>query len=205
MYIPKAFKLNDQAVIEKIINENGFATLFSQHKGRPAATHLPLILDRERHYLYGHFARPNSQWKDIEGQTVLMVFQGPHSYISPTWYETETAVPTWNYLSVHVYGSVELIDDEKSTLASLCELIEKYEGPDSTYNLNEVDADYIAGLTKGIQAFRIRITEMEGKAKLSQNHPTERQERVAEQLAKSEHTNDKLIAEWMTAQSKNND
>ncbi|MCM3490123.1 FMN-binding negative transcriptional regulator [Alkalihalophilus marmarensis] len=204
MYIPKAFKLNDQAVIEKVINENGFATLFSQHKGRPNATHLPLMLDEDSCYLYGHFARPNSQWKDIEGQTVLAVFQGPHSYISPTWYETGTAVPTWNYLSVHVYGSVELIDEEKSTMAALLQLIDKYEGPDSTYNLNEIDADYIDGLRKGIQAFRIKITEIEGKAKLSQNHPKERQERVAEQLAKSEHTNDKLIAEWMMAQLMNN-
>ncbi|OLS37016.1 transcriptional regulator [Alkalihalophilus pseudofirmus] len=204
MYIPKAFKLNDQAVIEQVIKENGFATLFSQYNGKPAATHLPLMLDKDSRYLYGHFARPNSQWKDIEGQTVLAVFQGPHSYISPTWYETETAVPTWNYLSVHVYGSVELIDEEKSTLAALRELIDKYEDPDSTYNLNEVDSDYIDGLRKGIQAFRIRIIDIEGKAKLSQNHPKERQERVAEQLAKSEHTNDKLIARWMTSQLMNN-
>ncbi|GAA0596602.1 hypothetical protein GCM10009001_10930 [Virgibacillus siamensis] len=80
MYIPKHFEIKDKAVIYKIIDENSFATLFSQHQGHPYATHLPLVLDNEKRYLYGHFAKPNNQWKDIDGQEVLATFQGPHCY-----------------------------------------------------------------------------------------------------------------------------
>lgn len=94
MYTPKHFEIKEVARAYEIIQENSFAVLFSQHNGMPSATHLPLIVDKENAYLYGHFARSNPQWKDIENQTVLAIFQGPHCYISPSWYETNQAVPT---------------------------------------------------------------------------------------------------------------
>ncbi|MDQ0891681.1 transcriptional regulator [Paenibacillus sp. V4I9] len=150
--------------------------------GGPFATHLPLSLDKNREYLIGHFARPNPQWKDIEKQEVLAIFQGPHCYISPSWYETPTTVLTWNYVAVHVYGQVELVDDVQKVMNSLTDLVLKYEEPGSSYQLDQVDANYIAGLSKGIQGFRIKITRIEGKAKLSQNHPAERQELVIKRL-----------------------
>ena len=81
------------------------------------------MLNKENSYLYGHFARPNPQWKDIENQKVLAVFQGPHCYISPSWYETNRAVPTWNYVTVHVYGEVELLEDEQELMDSLHDLV----------------------------------------------------------------------------------
>ena len=89
MYIPKYFAIQDEKMKYKIIEQNSFATLFSQHNGEPYATHLPLLLNRETLTLHGHFARPNEQWKDIGTQQVLAIFQGPHSYISPSWYETK--------------------------------------------------------------------------------------------------------------------
>lgn len=182
MYIPKHFKIDDEEVIFDFIENYGFATLFSQHKGEPYATHLPLMLNKSENALYGHFARPNEQWKDAENQQVLAVFQGPHCYISPSWYETMKAVPTWNYVSVHIYGKLEVIEDEKIIFDSLNDLVIKYESPDSPYNLNDVEPRFIEGMSKGIVAFKINMTKIEAKAKLSQNHSVERQERVIRHL-----------------------
>lgn len=198
MYIPAQFKMKDERLIYDLIKENSFATLFSLHEGLPFVTHLPLILNSERTYLYGHFARPNPQWKDIENQIVLAVFHGPHSYISPSWYETNKAVPTWNYTAVHVYGEVQLITEEELH-QSLEELVEKYEGPESSYKLDEVDSDYLNGLSKGITGFKIKITRVEGKAKLSQNHPVSRQELVIKELEKGTTTDELAIAKLMKA------
>jgi transcriptional regulator len=197
MYIPPYFKITDESVAHDIIKEHGFATLFSQHNGMPFATHLPLLLNKEKTHLYGHFARPNPQWKEIESQTVLAIFHGPHCYISPSWYETDKAVPTWNYVTVHVYGEIELVEDENEVMESLQELVMKYEAPDSSYKLEDLDSKYLAGMSKGIQGFKLNITKIEGKAKLSQNHPTERQERVIEQLEQNPHANEQEIALWM--------
>lgn len=196
MYIPKHFLINyDEAFT--IIKENSFATLFSQHNGQPFATHLPLTLNKDHTYLYGHFARPNPQWKDIQNQTVLAVFQGPHCYISPSWYETNKAVPTWNYTAVHVYGEVELIEDEDELMDSLQDMVLKYEAPDSSYRMQDVDPVFLAGMNKGIQGFKIKINRLEGKAKLSQNHSRERQELIINQLEQIPHTNEQQISKLM--------
>ncbi|MFP7201243.1 FMN-binding negative transcriptional regulator [Lysinibacillus halotolerans] len=182
MYIPKHFKLEDEEVIYDLIEQYGFATLVSQHKGEPYATHLPLMLNKGEKALYGHFARPNLQWKDAGDQQVLAIFQGPHCYISPSWYETTKAVPTWNYVSIHVYGKLEIIEDKEVIFNSLNDLVKKYEAPDSPYNLESVEPSFIEGMTKGIVAFKIHITKIDGKGKLSQNHPVERQGLVIKNL-----------------------
>ncbi|MEH7418947.1 FMN-binding negative transcriptional regulator [Neobacillus drentensis] len=182
MYIPKHFKIDDEGKIYDFIEKYSFATLFSQHNGEPYATHLPLILNKSENTLYGHFARPNEQWKDAENQQILVIFQGPHSYISPSWYETMKAVPTWNYVSIHVYGKMEIIENQKVIVDSLNDMVKKYESPTSPYNLSDVDPSFIEGMSKGIVAFRIHITKIEAKAKLSQNHPVERQELIIKQL-----------------------
>lgn len=204
MFIPKHFKIDDNETIYDIIEENGFATLFSTHNEKPFATHLPLTLDREKRELYGHFARANGQWKDITNQEVLIIFHGPHSYISPSWYETNKAVPTWNYIAVHVYGRVEMIENEQEVYQSLQDLVNKYELPNSSYQLSEVDSHYIEGLSKGIVGFKISITKMEGKAKLSQNHPLERQQLVIQHLEQIAGENQISIAKLMKANVENN-
>ncbi len=100
-----------------------------------------------------------------EDQQVLVVFQGPHCYISPSWYETMKAVPTWNYVSIHLYGKMEIVEDPKIIFASLNEMVNKYESPDSPYNLNDLEPSFIEGMSKGIVAFRIKTTKIEAKAK----------------------------------------
>lgn len=197
MYIPKQFKMDNDEVMYDFIEKNSFAILFSQHNGEPYATHLPLLLNKEKGFLYGHFARPNEQWKDIVNQKVLVIFQGPHCYISPSWYETNQAVPTWNYVTIHVYGQLEIVEDEQEVFESLLDMVKKYERPDSSYHLENVDENYIKGMGKGIVGFKININKIEGKAKLSQNHPEARQELIIKQLENSADQNEIHIAQLM--------
>jgi transcriptional regulator len=203
MYIPKYFTIDNEEDIYNFIEKNSFATLFSQHNGEPYATHLPLLLNKEEGFLYGHFARPNEQWRDIVNQEVLVIFQGPHCYISPSWYETNQAVPTWNYVAIHVYGQMEIVEDGQEVFNSLNDMVKKYEKPDSPYHLEGVDSNYIKGMSKGIVGFTIKINKIEGKAKLSQNHPAARQELIIKQLENSVDQNNIHIAELMKKQLKN--
>ncbi|MDN3954968.1 FMN-binding negative transcriptional regulator [Sporolactobacillus laevolacticus] len=202
MYIPKHFQIDDEDAIYEVIKENGFATLFSQHLGSPCATHIPLTLDKENKYLYGHFARPNEQWQDIEKQEVLAVFHGPHCYISPSWYETGRAVPTWNYVAVHVYGYVEILDGEE-LMGALRDLVLKYENQKSSYQYDQIDPQFIKGMTRGLVGFKIKIDKIEAKAKLSQNHSVERLERVIQQLEQSQSEDSRKIAHLMKENLRN--
>ena len=196
MYIPKHFEIKNEDIIYEVIEKNSFATLFSQHEGRPYATHLPLILDKEKKFLYSHFAKPNKQWEDIAEQEVLAVFQGPHCYISSSWYETNKAVPTWNYVAAHVYGKVEIIDG-KEMMDSLHQMVLKYEEPTSSYQWNDLDGRFLEGQAKGIVGFKINIEKIEGKAKLSQHHSAERLKLVISKLEKSTSENEQEIAAQM--------
>ncbi|NRD78013.1 FMN-binding negative transcriptional regulator [Bacillus sp. BRMEA1] len=204
MYIPKHFQLDDKEIIYDFIENYSFATLFSQHNGEPYATHLPLIFNKEENALYGHFARPNQQWTDIENQQILVVFQGPHCYISPSWYESMKAVPTWNYVSIHLYGKMEILEEQQIIFDSLNDMVNKYESPDSLYHLRNVEPSFLEGMSKGITAFKIHITKIEAKAKLSQNHPVERQELIIKQLESISSQDHIQIASLMKKSLQNN-
>src|SRR5437763_1460090 len=111
MYIPAAFDETEQPRLHDFVERHSFGVLVSQVSGMPFATHLPFLLERNsgpNGTLVGHVARANPQWQDAAGQTTLAIFSGPHTYISPTWYEAEQVVPTWNYTAVHVYGRIEI-------------------------------------------------------------------------------------------------
>ncbi|MCD1259821.1 FMN-binding negative transcriptional regulator [Paenibacillus athensensis] len=196
MYIPAHFQL-DMPTAYSIIRENSFATLFSLHDGLPYASHLPILLHSSEKYLYGHFAAANPQWRDLGEQTVLTVFHGPHGYISPSWYETNQAVPTWNYVAVHVYGTMEFIDVQDELVAGLRDMIATYEQPQSGYGLQDMDPEWINGLTRSIRGFKIQISKIEGKAKLSQNHSTERQQLIIQQLEANGGLNEQRISALM--------
>lgn len=204
MYIPSHFKMIDESIAYEMMKEHSFATLISQHNGMPLATHLPLILKKDNTYLYGHFARTNPQWNDIKNQTVLVIFHGPHCYISPSWYETNKSVPTWNYVTVHVYGEVELIEDEHELMDSLHDMVLKYEAPDSSYKLQDVDEEFLTSMTKGIQGFKIKVNKVEGKAKLSQNHSLQRQKLVINQLEQIQNAGEQQISLLMKENLINN-
>jgi transcriptional regulator len=199
MYIPKAFREDDISIIHKLMQEYSFATLITQHEGLPFATHLPFILDTQRGQygtLLSHMARANQQWHDFDSaQEVLVIFQGPHAYISPSWYEVELSVPTWNYAVAHAYGFPGLIGDEEVIYKLLKTLIETHESQFEKPWPFELSDDYLQKMMRGIVCFEIEITRLEGKFKLSQNRTEAERENVIAAL--EEATNTLAVAELM--------
>jgi len=185
MYIPRSFAETDLPTLHDFIERNSFGVLVSQADGSPFATHLPFFLDRttgSKGTLIGHVARANPHWQHVTDQTVLAIFSGPHAYISPTWYDAENVVPTWNYLAVHVYGQVTLIEDPSSLLDIVQRSVSVYESSFPQPWSLDSSAAYVKPLLNQIVGFRMEIAKIEGKFKLSQNHPIERREKVVAAL-----------------------
>jgi len=198
MYISEPFQIKQTQHMYKVIKDNSFATIFSLHNGKPYATHIPLWLTPDETCLIGHISRLNEQWIDISHQEVLVVFQGPHCYISPNYYENQLAVPTWNYVVVHVYGKVELLDSSDPLLiSSMIEMAQKYEKTSNHYSINNLNTVLLKKLMTEIVGLKININKMEGKAKLSQNHSVQRRKHIIEHLRKSESENERKIADLL--------
>ncbi|TGK85891.1 FMN-binding negative transcriptional regulator [Leptospira bourretii] len=195
MYIPKDFQMETEFIYQSI-EEYPFSVLVSGSENGLVATHLPLLLSDDKQKLVGHFAKPNPQ-KESVSKEVLCIFSGPHCYISPSWYETERAVPTWNFTAVHVKGILNIVDDPEKIQKSLVALVQRFESKDSKYQIESVDTNYIEGLKKGIVPFEIQITHIEGKQKLSQNHSVERRNLVISNLDLLPGENEKAIASLM--------
>jgi transcriptional regulator len=188
MYVPSAFERTEPAELFTFIESHSFALLVSAHNGELFGTHLPLLLDRGTGpygTLVGHMARANPHWRDLDGQPVLAVFSGPHAYVSPSWYESENVVPTWNYVAVHATGTARLVDDPTQAAAILAAMVETYERNMPHPWRLDTGSDYFARQVKAIVGFRIEVTRLEGKWKLNQNHPAERREKVARALETS--------------------
>ena len=174
MYTPEAFVENDLSKIHALMDASNFATLVTVDAGVPLATHLPLVLDRDRGpngTLRGHIARANPQWMSFSaGQEALVIFQGPHAYISPAWYETVLSVPTWNYVAVHAYGEPILHDDGEWLRELLRNLVERQERSFAEpWSERDLPREFLAELSKAIVGVEIPIRRVEGKWKLSQN------------------------------------
>lgn len=171
MYVPPAFAVADEATLFDFIDAHGFATLVTTAGGGvPVATHLPLLLDRGRRVLVGHVARANPHWELIPAAAeALAIFTGPHGYVSPAWYETAPAVPTWNYTAVHVSGPVRLIEDPAELSAALDWLVRKYEAKSAAPWSGELPPDYREKMLRGIVGVEVAVGRVEGKFKLSQN------------------------------------
>jgi len=177
MYIPHHYKNENIEEVKDFLAHNSFGILVNQVDGKPWATHIPLELDVDdqgNDILVSHISKANPQWKYFEENSeVLCIFNGPHSYISSSWYKEEE-VPTWNYIAVHVYGTIEILDEE-AVLASLHKLVDKYEAnsknPISIDNLSKKTMRQI----KGVVGFQIKIDKIQAAYKLSQgrehDHP----------------------------------
>jgi transcriptional regulator len=185
MYIPEQYKNENISEVRKFITENSFGILVSQVDGKPWATHIPLELDSDNEgndILVSHIAKANPQWKQFsEATEVLCIFNGPHSYVSSSWYKDEE-VPTWNYISVHVYGTLKIID-EQAVIASMHKLVDKYEqNSECPISINNLSSKTMRQV-KGVVGFQIKITEIQAAKKLSQgreqDHP-----RITEELEK---------------------
>lgn len=199
MYIPKYFAETDPEKLVDFIQANSFGILFSQRNGQAFATHVPFLVQQEagsNGWLRGHMAKANPHWRELEGE-VLVVFPGPHVYISPAWYEEEKVVPTWNYLAVHVYGQISVIHDEECLLQIVRDTVSFYEADRPAPWRLDTSSEYVHKMLKGIVGFKIEITRLEGKWKLSQNHPVTRQEKVVKALRQLPGQNSGEIADLM--------
>jgi transcriptional regulator len=187
VYVPEHFKEEDAERLEALIRAYNFGVLVSVHEGQPIASHLPFLYDRRagnHGRLIGHMARGNPQWKSLaDGQTVLAVFQGPHAYISPAWYESP-GVPTWNYAVAHLYGKAALVEEPHALERIVRRLTAFHEPGDPEAGAPEVSPEVWTRLLGMIVGIEIEVMEIQGKFKLNQNRSREDQRLVAEALAR---------------------
>lgn len=174
MYVPESFRVASVADCHAWMREHSFATLVTnQADGPPGITHLPVIVDTahgEFGVLRGHLARANRHWEAFAGGgESVVVFQGPHGYISPRWYAAPVAVPTWNYIAVHAHGQPEIVTDPVAIRAHLAELAIRYEAGPNPWRVDELPDDVYQQLSASIVCWSMPITLLEGKAKLGQN------------------------------------
>jgi transcriptional regulator len=194
MYVPGHFDASDVAFCHAVIREYPFACLTTSHDGELFASHLPFLLDERGPLgtLVAHVARANPHHEVLaKGSTAIVVFTGPHAYVSPSWYETQPAVPTWNYCAVHAYGTARMLDDPQSYLARLATSF------DAHWRFESLPPEYRTKMMRGIVAFEIEISVLEGKAKLSQNRSAADVAAVIAALDSSATTLDREIALWM--------
>jgi transcriptional regulator len=206
MYTPKFNQIDDRALLLEAMRTWSFAILFGPDiNGAPTATHLPLVVHDEGEHgtLEGHFARANPHWKSLAGRKTLVVFSGPHSYVSPTLYVNPKSVPTWNYIAIHATGILQILEDETDDEAAaharkealLKNLIQVHE-PAYADRWDQLPIGYRISMTSGIIGFRIPISKIEGKFKLSQNRPDDDRRNV--QATHAAGTPDQqALAEWM--------
>jgi transcriptional regulator len=203
MYIPSRYKELDPAVIEKFLRDNDFATLVSHDGQQLTATHLLVDFRRlpgDRLVLTGHMARANKQWRSFDpSREVLVIFAGPHTYISPRWYN-HVNVPTWNYMAIHVYGRPRVITEHDELAALLSQLVDKHEagsGATPEYTFASLPAEFASQQMQAVTGFEIEITRMEASFKLSQNRDRESYDHVVEQLYRREDDNSQAVAAEM--------
>lgn len=199
MYTPEPYKNENEEEIKKFLDQNSFGILVNQTNGKLCATHIPLVLDTNKNgnkILCGHIARENPQWKGFtDNDQILAIFSGPHAYISSSWYDHEN-VPTWNYIAVHVYGNIKIIEGE-AVVDSLKKLVDKYEqnseNPVRVENLSKKTMLQ----TRGIVAFEIEITAIQCTKKLSQNRDDKNYQNIISELEKTKEVQGIAVAAEM--------
>jgi len=205
MYIPRQFREDDPAVLQEFMRQNNFAVLVTHQGDDLHASHLPFMVDPSRGEhgaLLAHMARANDQWPDFANYVVtsetLVIFQGPHAYITPSWYEsTPTNVPTWNLTAVHAYGVPRIIEDHDEMYAMLKRLVGTHEDSrDQPWQIESSD-EYVHKMIAAIVGFEIPIARLEGKFKLSQNRTQIDQAHVIEGLSASGSSQDAEVAALM--------
>lgn len=200
MYIHRLNQWEKDPEVAQFIKQNAFATLVTQVGGKPWATHLPFVLEQKEtgeSVLHGHLAKANPQWKSIgEMEEALIIFQGPHAYISSSWYTHEN-VPTWNYLAVHVYGKIRIIEGEE-LMHHLKTLVDAYEhGRTNRVRVETMSEAYLDSQVRALVGLEVKIQEVQASAKLSQNRDEANYQNIIHKLEESEFPMDKEVAEEM--------
>jgi len=202
MYTPKFNQVSDRAILLEAMRSYSFAILIgplncADNSAQHNATHLPLVVKDEGPHglIEGHFAKANSHWQSLANRETLVVFPGPHSYVSPSLYAEQLSVPTWNYIAVHACGTLELIEDEESKQELLASLIQANE-PAYLEQWRGLPDGFRRTMLSGIVGFRIPIARIEGKFKLSQNRP-EADRRAVHDAQASGTPDQQALAAWM--------
>lgn len=200
MYLPKVFAVEDLLRLHEFIEQFNFATLVTQRNGELTASHIPFVLDRGVEpygVLRAHIAIRNPQLEDIRaGSQALVIFQGPHTYISPSWYVNPENVPTWNYTVVHAYG-VPRVGNKAAMIALLKELTVLHERAFEKPWDFDPNSAWIQKLSNEIVAFEIKIEKLEGKFKLNQNRKPEDRAGVIEKLSASADPAERAVGAFM--------
>lgn len=204
LYAPPKFAENDPAVLRAFIDQHPFAVVIAQGAGADSAaglhiSHVPVIWPQgDRQVLKWHVAAANQQGKLPDGARATVIFTGPHGYVSPTWYENDPAVPTWNYTAVHVEGPVSVIRDPAARMAAVRDLATRFEGVGADgWDFDALPDGYRDGQMKGIIVLEIAIETLTGKFKLSQNRPPEDRKGVIRHLEQSNRPDDRSLAAFM--------
>ncbi len=198
MYIPKYNLVTDRGEIVAFMRQYNFAPIISTENNEITATHLPFVISEEDNgvILYGHYAKANNQWKQIDGKKVLVIFAEPHAYVSPSHYEHKVNVPTWNYAAVHVYGKAQVIEDAEGITDVLERSMDFFE-PAYKEQWKNLPADYVQRLLNGVVAFKIYVTDLQGKKKLSQNRTENERQNIIKSFSQSNNPDEIKIAELM--------
>lgn len=201
LYRPPAFASDDGAAIARLIDEHPFATVITAGVSEPQVSHLPLLHrpgPGPHGSLIGHMARANPHWRHFGDAATMAIFHGPHAYVSPSWYaEPASQVPTWNYAVVHVHGRAEIVDDRDATLATLQQLVGRFEGGRAAPWRLQLEGAQLDAMVGAIVAFRIAIERIEAKFKLSQNKDEDDRRRVAAALRNEAFADATATADWM--------
>lgn len=199
MYIPKHFEEKDRSQLVEFMKEYNFATIVNSAKKRYWATHIPFLVEELKGdvILKTHMAKANPQWANFKvDEEVLVIFQEPHAYISPKLYENKVSVPTWNYIAVHAYGIPKILPSIEERVSLLEDTFQVF---DSTFKKQweTLPEDYKNELLEGIVAFEVKLTNIEGKYKLSQNRTEGDRERIINKLGEKDDKVKKDIARFM--------
>jgi transcriptional regulator len=201
MYISKFNREEDRAKILEFLKHNEFAILVTYDGEKPTASHLLMDVadEGQRLFVSGHMSKANPLWKTFDkNPEVLIIFQGPHTYISPTWYD-HVNVPTWNYQAVHLYGKPRLVTDLEELQSMLTRLVAKQEAG-SAYRLESLPPDFVMSQVKGIVGFQIDVTRIEASYKLSQNRDEENYRSIVQHLQEREDEMSHQVAQAMKRQ-----
>lgn len=198
MYIPGAFKFEDRQAMIAFMKKYSFATIITVKEGIPIATQLPFHVQEAdgRLMLQSHFGIANEQTHYIQENTSLVIFSEPHAYISPKHYDKQESVPTWDYIAIHAYGKAHILESEAEKIALLEQTIQFYE-KDYLEQWNSLSDKYKNGMIRGIVAFELEVTDLQGQQKLSQNKTREERNRIIHHLEQTGNTVEKDIAGYI--------
>lgn len=198
MYLPKQFQFEEESEKITFMKQYSFATMVTTKAGLPIATQLPFIVTESTGSLVltAHFAVANEQANYIEENISLVIFTEPHAYISPMHYDKVESVPTWDYVSVHAYGKARIVPEEAAKMKALEQMILYYE-PAYLEQWNALSDQFKKGMMKGIVAFELEVTDLQGQKKVSQNKTEKERQKIADYLEKSDSSSEKAIADYI--------